>query len=330
VAIGGSEQGGDLAKIRVAVVGAGQFGRNHVRIARQAENVELVAVVDTDPARAAEAAEGVLALTDHRELRGRVDAAIIAAPTAAHAGIGVDLIEAGIDVLVEKPIAPDLESADRLIAAARDHGRILQVGHLERYNPAILAIEPVVTLPLFFEIHRLNVFSPRSLDVDIVLDLMIHDLDIVLALVGEAKLEEIRAAGVSILSDKVDIGNVRLQFRGGCVANLTASRVSTERVRKLRLFQPHEYISLDYGKQHAVKFHVGADRQISFAELPAAKGEPLALQFAAFLASVATRSEPKLNGRVARRTLEVALAILDKMKEHSEVVAESLVNGWTP
>jgi len=319
-----------LAKIRVAVVGAGQFGRNHVRIARQAENVELVAVVDTDPARAAEAAEGVLALTDHRELRGGVDAAIIAAPTAAHAGIGVDLIEAGIDVLVEKPIAPDLESADRLIAAARDHGRILQVGHLERYNPAILALEPVVTLPLFFEIHRLNVFSPRSLDVDIVLDLMIHDLDIVLALVGEAKLEEIRAAGVSILSDKVDIGNVRLQFRGGCVANLTASRVSTERVRKLRLFQPHEYISLDYGKQHAVKFHVGADRQISFAELPAAKGEPLALQFAAFLASVATRSEPKLNGRVARRTLEVALAILDKMKEHSEVVAESLVNGWTP
>ena len=312
------------------MVGAGQFGRNHVRIARQAENVELVAVVDTDPARAAEAAEGVLALTDHRELRGRVDAAIIAAPTAAHAGIGVDLIEAGIDVLVEKPIAPDLESADRLIAAARDHGRILQVGHLERYNPAILALEPVVTLPLFFEIHRLNVFSPRSLDVDIVLDLMIHDLDIVLALVGEAKLEEIRAAGVSILSDKVDIGNVRLQFRGGCVANLTASRVSTERVRKLRLFQPHEYISLDYGKQHAVKFHVGADRQISFAELPAAKGEPLALQFAAFLASVATRSEPKLNGRVARRTLEVALAILDKMKEHSEVVAESLVNGWTP
>ena len=312
------------------MVGAGQFGRNHVRVARQAENAELVAVVDTDPARAAEAAEGALALTDHRELGGRVDAAIIAAPTSAHAGIGVDLMQAGIDVLVEKPIAPDLESADRLIAAARDCGRILQVGHLERYNPAILALEPVVTQPLFFEIHRLNVFSPRSLDVDIVLDLMIHDLDIVLALVGQAELEEIRAAGISILSDKVDIGNVRLQFRGGCVANLTASRVSTERVRKLRLFQPHEYISLDYGKQHAVKFHVGADRQISFAELPAAKGEPLALQFDAFLASVATRSEPKLNGRVARRTLEVALAILDKMKEHSEVVAESLVTGWTP
>jgi len=312
------------------VVGAGQFGQNHVRVARDANRAELVAVVDTDPARAAEAAGGCLALTDYRELRGRVDAAIVAAPTSAHADIGCELMKAGIDVLVEKPIAPDLESASRLIETARACNRILQVGHLERYNPAVLALERIVTLPLFFEIHRLNLFSPRSLDVDIVLDLMIHDLDIVLSLVGAAELEEIRAAGISILSEKVDIGNVRLQFRGGCVANLTASRVSTERVRKLRLFQPQEYISLDYGKQHAVKFHVGADRQISFAELPASKGEPLALQFEAFLSSVETRSEPKLNGVVARRTLEVALAILDKMKEHSQVVAQSLVTGWTP
>jgi predicted dehydrogenase len=311
-------------------VGAGQFGRNHVRVVRQSERAELVAVVDIDPARAAEAAEGCAALSDYRDLRGRVDAAIVAAPTVEHAVIGCELMRAGIDVLIEKPIAPDLESAARLIDTARDSGRILQVGHLERYNPAVIALEGVVTQPLFFEIHRLNLFSPRSLDVDIVLDLMIHDLDIVLHLVGEAKLEEIRAAGISILSQKVDIGNVRLQFSGGCVANLTASRVSTERVRKLRLFQPHEYISLDYGKQHAVKFHVGAERQISFAELPGTKGEPLALQFEAFLGSVESRSQPKLNGVVARRTLEVALAILDKMKEHSEVVAQSLVTGWTP
>jgi predicted dehydrogenase len=314
----------------VAVAGAGQFGRNHVRVVRQADRAELIAVVDTDAARAAEAAEGCLTLSDYRDLRGRVDAAIVAVPTVAHAEIGCELMKAGIDVLVEKPIAPDLESADRLIETARDYGRILQVGHLERYNPAVMALEKIVTQPLFFEIHRLNLFSPRSLDVDIVLDLMIHDLDVVLHLAGEAKLEEIRAAGISILSEKVDIGNVRLQFSGGCVANLTASRVSTERVRKLRLFQPHEYISLDYGKQHAVKFHVGADRQISFAELPSPKGEPLALQFEAFLSSVQSRSEPKLNGRVARRTLEVALAILDKMREHSEVVAQSLVTGWTP
>src|SRR6266576_485631 len=239
-------------------------------------------------------------------------------------------MEAGIDVLIEKPIAPDVEAAGRMIETARAHRRILQVGHLERYNPAVTALEQNVTHPLISEIHRLNLFSPRSLDVDIVLDLMIHDLDIVLHLVGDASLEEIRAAGISILSQKVDIGNVRLQFSGGCVANLTASRVSTERVRKLRLFQPQEYISLDYGKQHAVRFRVGPDRQISFSELPSGKGEPLALQFEAFLSSVETRSEPKLSGVAARRTLEVALAILDKMKEHSQVVAQSLVTGWTP
>ena len=319
-----------MKKIRVAVIGAGQFGRNHVRVVRETPAAELAAVVDSDPARASEAAQGSRALTDHRELPGLIDAAIIAAPTAAHADIGCDLLAAGIDLLVEKPMAADLASADRLVDAARAHGRILQVGHLERYNPAVTALERIVTRPLFFEIHRLNLFSPRSLDVDIVLDLMIHDLDIVLALLGDTPLEEIRAAGVSILSDKVDIGNVRLQFRGGCVANLTASRVSTERVRKLRLFQPQEYISLDYSKQHAVRYHVGPDRQISFAELASARGEPLALQFEAFLSSVETRREPKLNGPVARRTLEVALAILDKMKAHSQVVAQSLVTGWTP
>jgi predicted dehydrogenase len=299
-------------------------------VVRQSERAELAAVVDVDSARAAEAAEGSLALSDYRDLQGRVDAAIVAAPTVAHAGIGCELMRAGIDVLVEKPIAADLASADALVETARSCGRILQVGHLERYNPAVTALEKIVSRPLFFEIHRLNLFSPRGLDVDIVLDLMIHDLDIVLRLVGDARLEEIRAAGISILSEKVDIGNVRLQFSGGCVANLTASRVSTERVRKLRLFQPQEYISLDYGKQHAVKFHVGPDRQISFSELPSAKGEPLALQFESFLNSVETREQPKLDGMTARRTLEVALAILDKMKVHSEAVAQSLVTGWTP
>jgi predicted dehydrogenase len=319
-----------MNKTRVAVVGAGQFGRNHVRVARESSRAELVAVVDNDPARAAEAAAGSLALSDYRDLYGRVDAAIIATPTVTHAEIGCELMRTGIDILVEKPMAADLESAGRLIETARACGRILQVGHLERYNPAVLALEPIVTRPLFFEIHRMNLFSPRSLDVDIVLDLMIHDLDIVLHLAGAAELEEIRAAGISILSEKVDIGNVRLQFQGGCVANITASRVSTDRIRKLRLFQPQEYISLDYGKQHAVRFQVGADRQISFAELPVAKGEPLALQFEAFLSSVETRSEPKLSGVAARRTLEVALAILDKMKEHSQIVAQSLVTGWTP
>src|SRR4029077_67214 len=174
------------------------------------------------------------------------DAAIIAAPTTVHSEIGWALLASGIDVLVEKPIAIDLPAADRLIEAAERNGRILQVGHLERFNPAVVALEQRVTLPLFFEIHRMNLFSPRSLDVDVVLDLMIHDVDIVLSL-ARAEPEEIRAAGISILSNKVDIANVRLQFPNGSVANLTASRISTERVRKLRLFQPHQYLSLDYG-----------------------------------------------------------------------------------
>jgi predicted dehydrogenase len=228
---------------------------------------------------------------------------------------------------VEKPIAPDLESADRLIAAAGRHGRVLQVGHLERFNPAVIALEGRVTLPLFFEIHRLSVFSPRSLDVDVILDLMIHDIDIVLSLTG-AEPEEIRGAGVSILSPKVDIANVRLQFPNGCVANLTASRVSTERVRKLRLFQPQQYCSLDYARQELLIFSVGGNRQVSFEPVPVTKSEPLQLQFDAFLDSVETRNSPKTSGLAARQTLRIALAILDKIKEHSEIVSKSLAGGW--
>jgi predicted dehydrogenase len=226
-------------------------------------------------------------------------------------------------VLIEKPIAADLPSADRLVDAAAKYGRILQVGHLERFNPAVIALESIAHLPLFFEIHRMSVFSPRSLDVDVVLDLMIHDLDIVLSLV-KSPVEEVRAAGVSILSAKVDIANVRLQFQDGCVANMTASRVSTEKVRKLRLFQPQQYISVDYARQDLAVFSVGAGQQIGFRQPPVTKGEPLKLQFDAFLDSVATRIAPKLNGGVARRTLELALAIISKIEDHSEVVSRTI------
>jgi predicted dehydrogenase len=220
-----------------------------------------------------------------------------------------------------------LDSADRLIAAAARHGRVLQVGHLERFNPAVIALEGRITLPLFFEIHRLSVFSPRSLDVDVILDLMIHDIDIVLSLTG-AEPEEIRGAGVSILSAKVDIANARLQFPNGCVANLTASRVSTERVRKLRLFQPQQYCSLDYARQELIVFSVGGNRQVSFEPVPVAKSEPLQLQLDAFLDSVETRNSAKTSGLAARQTLRIALSILDKIKEHSEIVSKSLASGW--
>jgi predicted dehydrogenase len=316
---------------RLAVVGAGQFGRNHCRVVSESTRADLTAVVDIDPARAGEVAALYQSqpLTDVAGLAGKVDAAIVAVPTSAHEEIGCRLMEAGIDVLVEKPIATDLQAADRLIACAERRGRMLQVGHLERFNPAVIEMERRATLPLFFEIHRLNLFSPRSLDVDVVLDLMIHDVDIVLAMAG-AEPQEIRAAGISILSEKVDIANVRLQFPNGCVANLTASRVSTERVRKLRLFQPNQYLSLDYQCQDLAVFSVGAGRQIGFEQATVAKSEPLKLQFDAFLDSLETRNSPKCSGPAARQTLAGALAILDKIEEHSEVVSKSLEAGWKP
>ena len=314
---------------RVAVIGAGSFGRNHVRVVRESERAELAFVVDPDQMRAAEHAGGATTTADYRDVIGKVDAAIVAAPTVLHAEIGVALLEAGIDVLVEKPIAATLKEADRLVKAAERGGRILQVGHLERFNPAVVELEKRSKLPLFFEIHRMSVFTLRSLDVDVVLDLMIHDLDIVRALT-KGKLKEIRAAGISVLSPKVDIANVRLEFTDGCVANLTASRVSTEKIRKLRMFQPRQYISLDYAKQSGAVFSVGGPQGIDFEEMKIESAEPLKLQFDAFLDSVETREAPKLDGRKARQTLEIALAVVAKIEEHASVVEKTLAAGWKP
>ena len=316
--------------MRIAVIGAGSFGKNHVRVANESPRAELKFVVDADLARAREQAPaGVEAITDYRDLIGQIDAAIIAIPTVAHAEVGVALLEAGIDVLIEKPIAPTLAEADLLVEAAARNHRILQVGHLERFNPAVIALEKAATLPLFFEVHRMSVFTLRSLDVDVVLDLMIHDLDIVLAL-ARSEVTDIKAAGISILSPKVDIANVRIEFADGCIANLTASRVSTDKVRKLRLFQPQQYISVDYAKQAAATFTVGGPEGIAFEQLPIEPAEPLKLQFEAFLNAIQTRSQPKLNGVKARKTLEIALAVTAKIEEHAGVVAKTLASGWKP
>ena len=314
-----------MKKIRVAVIGAGVFGRHHLRVLSQSLHATLVGVVDTDPERAAQAAaeHNCLTFATLGELKDNVDAAVVAVPTSLHAEVGCELLESGIDVLVEKPIAADLASARRLVNTAAEHERILQIGHLERFNPGVVALKKIASIPLFFEIHRLSLFSPRSLDVDVVLDLMIHDLDIVLDMAG-AMPEEIRAAGISILSDKVDIANVRLAFPGGCIANLTASRVSTERVRKLRLFQPHQYLSLDYQKQEAVAFTVGTNQQIGFQPLPVLKEEPLKLEIESFLEAVASRTRPRVPGEEGLRALEVARAILDKIGEHTKLVTERL------
>jgi predicted dehydrogenase len=269
---------------------------------------------------------GCPAFASFEELAANSDAAIVATPTVTHVDIGCRLMELGLDVLIEKPLAHDPAEGRRVLEASRKFGRILQVGHLERFNPAVVAVESVITQPLFFEIHRMSMPGPRCLDVDVVLDLMIHDIDIVLSLTKQMP-EEIRAAGISILSPKVDIANVRLQFPGGCVANLTASRVSTERIRKLRLFQPHEYISLDYSRQDAVRFQVDPPMKIDFKPLSVAKDEPLRLEVEGFIDCLGTRQTPRVTGEQALAALDVAFGILAKIEEHSQVVTHTLGAG---
>jgi predicted dehydrogenase len=241
----------------VAVAGAGAFGRNHLRVVREleaaGEGVALTAAVEPDAARAEEAAKqyGIRVFASIDELLKadlKLDAACVAVPTVKHHEAAAALLEAGLDLLVEKPLAANLAEADDLIERAERGGRIVQPGHLERFNPAVLAVEPRLKHPMFFEAHRLSVFTPRALDVDVVLDLMIHDLDIVLTFARSA-VREVRAVGLPIVSPKVDIANVRVEFETGCVANFTASRVSTERVRKLRFFEPREYVSIDYARR---------------------------------------------------------------------------------
>ena len=253
-----------------------------------------------------------------------VKAASVAVPTVHHLTAARQLMEAGIDVLIEKPLASSLAEADELIAVANQSRRIAQVGHLERFNPAVRATLPLVTRPMFFEIHRLSVFTPRSLDVDVVLDLMIHDLDAVLSFVN-SPIREIRAAGLPILSNKVDIANARIEFESGCIANFTASRVSTERVRKLRFFQPRQYISLDYGRQDVLVFTVGSEEGVPSAnpEIKISKPEitpeePLHAEISAFLKSVRTREKSLVPIEDGRRALAVALEVLEQIDSHHQ------------
>jgi predicted dehydrogenase len=327
------------------VIGVGAFGRNHARVYRQlqqAGSVRLVGVVDPDTARADAIAREFdcksfgsveQMLTTHSE----VQAASVAVPTVLHRKVARTLMEAGVDVLIEKPLAATLGEADELLRVALEHKRVAQVGHLERFNPAVRATLPLIDRPMFFEVHRLSVFSPRALDVDVVLDLMIHDLDIVLTFV-KSEVKEIRAVGLPILSGKVDIANVRIEFESGCVANFTASRVSTERVRKLRFFQPGQYISIDYGRQDVLVFSVGGAHEaahsfakdanewgtqpsvnprIQIAKPPIAAEEPLLAEIKAFLQSVRDRSRPVVSLEDGRKALELGLAILAEIARHA-------------
>ena len=314
-------------KIRVAVAGAGEFGRNHARVYRELPGADLAGVYDIDAGKSAALAHEyqTSSFGSLEEMRGKVDAASVAVPTVAHAEVGCRLMEMGIDVLVEKPIAPTLAEADRLLETARRLNRVLQIGHVERFNPAVIAVESILNRPLFFEVHRLGVFTPRSLDVDVIYDLMIHDLDILLALVKEA-VTEVKAVGIPVLTNKVDIAHARLEFSGGAVANITASRVSTERVRKMRFFQQHEYISLDYARRDALRVGVkklGPQPEFGFEKLAAPATEPLKAELEAFIDCVRTRREPRVSGVAGRAALELVTRVMTSIQEHAARVKVS-------
>jgi predicted dehydrogenase len=363
-----------MAPLRVAVAGAGAFGRNHLRVYRELETaapheLRLAALVDADPTTRSEAAARyaipAFASIDDLLTSGlSIDAASVCVPTIHHAVVAEQLLQAGADVLIEKPFAASLQEADRVLALASALRRIVQIGHLERFNPAVSAVEPLLNLPMFFEAHRLSIFTPRSLDVDVVLDLMIHDLDIVLQL-ARSPIRELRAVGLPVLSRKVDIANVRVEFESGCIANFTASRVSTEQVRKLRFFQRRQYLSLDFARQELLTIEVGAaaaaalsdpamaesalaalkqtnvgstaqagdppsappaeatplphpSAGLSLHKFALEKSEPLRLEIENFLASVRTRSAPRVTGAQGRAALALALDINAAIAEHAQ------------
>lgn len=318
----------------------GAFGRNHARVyhelSKQDESIRLVGVVDRDISRADAVARefGCRSFGSVDQLvstHSEVQAASIAVPTTLHREIAAELMTAGVDVLIEKPVATSVAEADELVEMSRKFDRVAQVGHLERFNPAVRATLPLVTRPMFFEVHRLSVFTSRSLDVDVVLDLMIHDLDVVLSFVN-SEVKEIRAVGLPILSDKVDIANVRVEFESGCVANFTASRVSTERVRKLRFFQPRQYISLDYARQDVLVFGLSggldgagkgygspsANPQINVVKPDVVAEEPLHAELKSFLECVRQRTKPVVSLESGRKALALALDIIAAINHHNQ------------
>jgi predicted dehydrogenase len=308
--------------IRVGVIGAGHLGRHHARILGSLEGATLAAVADTQRDRAVDAAAtaGAAVFADYRELlkaADTVDAVVVAVPTELHHEVASVFLARGVAALVEKPMARTREEADSLIAAARASGATLAVGQTERYNPAVAAVMPLVTSPRFIEVHRLGVFPDRSLDIDVVFDLMIHDLDVIASLV-RSPVASIEAVGVPVLTEKFDIANARLRFESGCIANLTASRISRDRVRKIRFFQPDAYISIDYAAQEVEGWRLvrreGARPAIEGGALPVQKDEPLRRELADFVRAVREKSKPLVDGEAGRAALELATRIAEKME----------------
>jgi predicted dehydrogenase len=311
-------------KIRTAVIGAGHLGREHARVYGSIENAKLIAVCDINEktGRAVAERHSVRFVSDFRELLGDVDAVSIATPTVDHHEITCACLDAGINVLVEKPIARTLAEADEMIRTAEARGLILQVGHIERFNPAFRALQKKISRPRFFEAHRMGIFTPRSLDIDVVMDLMVHELDIIASLVG-GEVIKIEAVGIPILTQKIDLANARLEFADGCVANITASRVSGERLRKLRVFQPNEYYSLDYSEQQVAMCRLlPANSRAMLPEIVAGslevmKREPLLAEIEDFVSAVRTGTASGVTGTEGRRALALALDVLAKIKDHA-------------
>jgi len=308
-----------VGKLRVAVIGVGHLGKHHARLLAGIDGAELVAVVDTvaDRATAASEATGARALADFRELIDQVDAVSIAVPTELHCEVAMPFLERGTAVLIEKPITRSVAEAEELIAAAARSGALLGAGHTERHNPAVSTVMPFVTTPRFIEVHRLGVFPDRSLDIDVVFDLMIHDLDIILAMV-KSDVATIEAVGVPVLTDKFDIANARLRFSTGCIANITASRISKERVRKIRLFQPDAYVSIDCAEQEVEGYRLvrrdGERPQIQGGKLPVTRDEPLRRELQDFVQAVRDKRRPLVTGDDGLRALKLAQAIADRME----------------
>ena len=304
--------------LRLAVIGVGHLGRHHARILAAMPEVRLTAVVDTNRERAAEiaAASSTDALTDYRGLLGEVDGVVVAVPTELHAEIAVPFLERGTPVLVEKPMSRTIADADRMIAAAAEGKAVLAVGHTERHNPAVAIALRLVTAPRFIEVHRLSAFPDRSLDIDVVFDLMIHDLDVILAIVGP-DVVSIEAVGVPVLTGKYDIANVRLRFASGCIANITASRISKDRIRKIRFFQPDAYLSVDYASQEVEGYRLIRKEprpDIQGGTIPVERDEPLRRELIDFVNAIRGGGAPLVDGVAGLRALTLASQIAERME----------------
>ncbi len=310
-----------MDEIRVAVIGVGYLGKFHAEKYAAMDNVRLVGVADIDRSRAEEVAArfGSRAFTDYRELLSHVDAVSIVVPTESHFNVGLEFLNHDADVLIEKPMTTTLEQADELIDVAETKGRMLQVGHLERFNPAVLALKDIIANPMFIEAHRLSIFTDRSTDVSVVLDLMIHDIDIILNIVNSG-IQNIQAAGVPVICEHADIANVRLQFESGCVANVTASRISTKNQRKIRIFQKDAYIAVDFAGREITLIRRNENQSDSlvpgtdFQQLSFSEADVLEDELVSYIQAVRTRSAPVVSGHAGRKALAVALDIMDQVQ----------------